>query len=52
MTKSKTKIESQLRRKTDDELVETTIAAKKQEKWVEVASILSGPRRESIDAYI
>jgi large subunit ribosomal protein L18e len=49
MTKSKTKIESQMQRKTNDELVETTIAAKKQKKWFEVASILSGPRRESVD---
>ena len=49
MTKSKTKIESQLRGKTNQELVEITIAAKKQNKWLEVASILSGPRRESVD---
>ena len=49
MTKTKTKIESQIRRKTNNELVETTIAAKKKVKWLEVASILSSPRRESID---
>ncbi len=49
MTKTKTKIESQLKRKNDSELVETTIAAKKKDKWLEVASILSGPRREAVD---
>ena len=49
MTKTKTKIESQIRRKTNNELVETTIVAKKKVKWLEVASILSSPRRESID---
>lgn len=49
MTKSKTKIESQIRRKTNNELVETIIATKKKDKWLEVASILSSPRRESID---
>ena len=49
MAKTKTRIEMQMRRKTNDELVETTIAAKKQDKWLEVASILSSPRREAID---
>ena len=52
MVKTKTKIENQIRKKTNDELVETTIAAKKRDKWLEVASILSGPRRESIDLNI
>lgn len=47
--KTKTKIESQLQRKTNKELVETIIAAKKKEKWLEVASVLSSPRRESIN---
>jgi|SRR3989344_1762148 len=47
--KTKTKIESQIRKKTNTELVETVITAKKKEKWLEVASILSSPRRESID---
>jgi len=47
--KTKTKIESQLQKKTNKELVETVIAAKKKEKWIEVASILSSPRRESIN---
>jgi len=44
--KSKTKIESQLTRKTNPELVETVLLAKKSPKWLEVASILSGPRRK------
>jgi len=43
--KSKTKIESQLRRKTNPELVETIILAKKNQGWREVAAILTGPRR-------
>ena len=47
--KSKTKIESQLKRKTNDELVDTIIVAKKKEKWLEIAGILSSPRRESIN---
>lgn len=44
--KSKTKIEGQLQRKTNSELVKTIIAAKKNKGWLEVASILSGPRRK------
>lgn len=49
MVKTKTKIESQLQKKTSKELVETIIAAKKKEKWLEVASILSSSRRNSIN---
>ena len=44
--KSKTKIESQLRKKTNPELVETIILAKKNPEWGEVASILAGSRRD------
>ncbi len=44
--KSNTKIEEQLRRKRNPELVETIIAAKKNEKWKEVASLISTPRRK------
>ena len=43
--KSKTKIEKQTRNKTNSELVETIFLAKKNSKWLEVASILTGPRR-------
>ena len=45
MIKSKTKIESQLKSKKSPELVETIILAKKNEKWLEVASVLSGSTR-------
>ena len=44
--KSKTLIEKQLRRKTNRELVETLILAKKNENWLKVAHILSKPRRK------
>ena len=47
--KSKTKIESQLKKKTNPVLVETVIAAKKNPLWVEVASILTGSRRNRKD---
>ena len=47
--KSKTKIEKQIQRKTNESLVETIIAAKKNEKWLEIASILSAPRRKRIN---
>ncbi len=43
--KSKTLIEKQLNRKKNKELVETIIAAKKNEAWREIAEILSGPRK-------
>lgn len=46
MIKSKTKIEQQTKRKTNSELVETIREARKQEKWIELASILSNPRRK------
>ncbi|MEK6757758.1 MAG: 50S ribosomal protein L18e [Nanoarchaeota archaeon] len=45
MVKTKTKIEKQLQRKTNSELVETIIAAKKNDKWNSVAGILSGSRK-------
>jgi large subunit ribosomal protein L18e len=43
--KSKTKIEKQLKKKTNSELVETIIAAKKKDKWLEVAGLLSSSRK-------
>jgi large subunit ribosomal protein L18e len=46
--KSKTKISKQLERKSNSDLMETIIAAKKQEAWVEIAAILSGPRRKKV----
>jgi large subunit ribosomal protein L18e len=47
--KSKTKIEEQLRKKTNSELVETIILAKKSPEWKEVAGALSGPRKKRKD---
>jgi len=49
MTKSKTKIEQQLQRKRNQELVETIIKAKKSEKWLQIAETLSSPRRKRIE---
>ena len=43
--KTKTKIGKQLKKKTNSELVDTIIAAKKNEKWLEVAAVLSGSRK-------
>ena len=50
MIKSNTKVEKQIRNKTNPELVETIILAKKNEKWKEVASILAGPRKKRKNA--
>jgi large subunit ribosomal protein L18e len=46
--KSKTKISKQLERKSNSVLTETIIEAKKNDSWVGVAGILSGPRRKRI----
>lgn len=46
MVKSKTKIEKQSQRKRNPEIVKTIRAAKKKDKWIEIAGILSGPRRK------
>ncbi len=43
--KTKTLIEKQLERKINPELVKTIIAAKKNEAWLDVAAVLSGPRK-------
>jgi large subunit ribosomal protein L18e len=43
--KSKTIIEKQLKRKTNSELVETIISAKKAKGWLKVASLISAPRK-------
>jgi large subunit ribosomal protein L18e len=42
--KTNTKISKQLERKTNPELVETIILAKKNSAWKEIASVISGPR--------
>jgi large subunit ribosomal protein L18e len=49
MVKSKTKIENQLKKKTNSELVETIVLCKKNAGWKEVASILSGSSRNRIN---
>jgi len=46
--KTKTRIDKQIQKKSNKKLVETIIAAKKKEKWLEVARILSGPRRKAV----
>ncbi|MEK6760964.1 MAG: 50S ribosomal protein L18e [Nanoarchaeota archaeon] len=47
--KSLTKIKKQSRKKTNQELVETILSAAKNEKWIDVARIISGPRRNRIE---
>lgn len=44
--KSKSKIEQQIKKKKNTEVIETIILAKKNEKWLEIASILSGSTRK------
>jgi len=46
--KTKTKIEKQLHRKINKDLVNTIIAAKKHKNWNEIAHLLSSPRRKKI----
>ena len=46
--KTKTKIDKQIQKKSNKELVETIVAAKKKDKWLKVARILSGPRRKAV----
>ncbi len=42
--KTKTKIDEQLKRKNNPELVKTILDAKKKNKWLDVAGILSSPK--------
>ncbi len=49
MVKSKTKIEKQVQKKRNPELVETIIAAKKHKGWLETASVLTGSRRNRVE---
>ncbi len=44
--KSNTQIDKQMQRKGNPTTVETILVAKKNKNWVEIASILSGPRRK------
>lgn len=43
MIKSKAKIENQLKRKTNRDLIQTVVLAKKNSAWLEVASALTFP---------
>ncbi|HJZ19237.1 MAG TPA: 50S ribosomal protein L18e [Candidatus Nanoarchaeia archaeon] len=47
--KSATKIKNQAKRKTNGELVETILRAAKNEKWIDVARVISGPRRNRLN---
>ena len=47
--KTKTKIEKQTKRKTNPELVQTILLAKKSKEWLAIANVLSGSRRNRID---
>ena len=47
--KSKTKIGKQSERKTNPLLVETIRAAKKHDAWLNVAGILTSPRRKAMN---
>ncbi len=49
MAKSKTFIEKQLQKKNNPKLIETLLLAKKEDKWLEIAGILSGSRRKRIN---
>lgn len=46
--KSKTLIDRQMKRKLNPELVETIKKSKKNKNWLEIASLLSAPRRRKI----
>jgi len=50
--KTKSKIEEQLRKKNNPDLVNTILEAKKKEKWLEIAAILSSPRINKINVSI
>jgi large subunit ribosomal protein L18e len=45
---NKTKIEKKLKRKTNPELVSTIISAKKNDKWLKVAHLISMPKRKQM----
>ena len=46
---SKTRIDKKMKKKTDLYLVKTIVAAKKENKWVEIAHVISGPRRKQVE---
>ncbi|MFZ1970812.1 MAG: 50S ribosomal protein L18e [Candidatus Nanoarchaeia archaeon] len=47
--KSKTKVNSQSRRKRSPELLDTIMDAKKNEKWYRVSEVLASPRKNKIE---
>ena len=47
--KSKAQIEKQLKKKTNPELVNTIIEAKKKKNWLVVAAVISSPRIKKIN---
>ncbi|MAH03561.1 50S ribosomal protein L18e [Candidatus Pacearchaeota archaeon] len=47
--KSKTTINKQAKKKTNLKLVETIISAKKNDNWLNIARIISGPSKKRID---
>ncbi|MBW6442691.1 50S ribosomal protein L18e [Patescibacteria group bacterium] len=47
--KSKTKIDRQLKKKTNENLVETIKNAKRYPEWIQVASMLASPRKNFIN---
>lgn len=48
MKSIKRKVEKKLRRKTNQGLVETILAGKKEEKWQELSHLISRPRRKQM----
>lgn len=47
--KSKTKINEQLKRKRNPDLVDTIISSKKNDKWLRISDILASPRKNKIE---
>lgn len=47
--KSKTKISKQTRKKLSPNIVETINTAKKHKNWMNIASVLSGPRKDFLN---
>jgi|TARA_Y100000310_G_scaffold273090_1_gene288374 large subunit ribosomal protein L18e len=48
--KSKTKISKQTKKKTNPELVKTIVATKKNDNWLNISRILSGPRKKRMNS--
>jgi len=48
--KSKTTIAKQIKKKTNTELIKTIVATKKNNNWLNIARIISGPRKKRRNA--